>query len=189
MVLYRHAGKSIGAALLLLAAAPALAQEGGFADGPNGAATHASGFVCPLKIDTFERDATGLRDAGTGADYCAYSALSGVYGTVIIMALPSPFDPKNVLAPEFRVQEGTDGHLISEAMQKIAAIPVYTRVYETARLQSRQYRTLYASTAVGAWSIVAIVEYAHPQDQDLASTFLSAIYGEAVKDIGVSAGQ
>jgi len=87
------------------------------------------------------------------------------------MALPSPFDPKNVLAPEFRVQEGTDGHLIDEAMQKIAAIPVYTRSYETARLQSRQYRTLYASAAVGAWSIVAIVEYAHPQDNDMANAF------------------
>jgi len=185
---HRHAGKGIAAALLLLAGAPALAQEGGFADGPNGAATHTSGFVCPLKIGTFARDAIGLRDSGTGADYCAYSALSGVYGTVIIMALPSPFDPKNVLAPEFRIQEGTDGHLIDEAMQKIEAIPVYTRSYETARLQSRQYRTLYASAAVGAWSIVAIVEYAYPQDKDMASAFLAAIYSEAVKDIGIPAG-
>ncbi len=188
MVLYRHAGKGIAAALLLLAAVPALAQEGGFADGPNGAAIHVSGFVCRLKIGTFERDATGLRDAGTGADYCAYSALSGIYGTLIIRTLPSPFDPKNVLAPEFRVQEGTDGHLIDEAMQKIAAIPVYTRIYETARLQSRQYRTLYASAAVGAWSVVAIVEYAHPQDKGLANAFLAAIYGEAAKDL-VPAGQ
>lgn len=151
--------------------------------------THASGFVCPPKIGTFERDAAGLRDAGSGADYCAYSARSGIYGTVIIRTLPSPFDPKSVLAPEFRVQEGTDGHLIDETMQKIAALPVYTRVYETARLQSRQYRTLYASAAVGAWSVTVIVDYAHPQDQDMASTFLTAIYGEAVKDIGVPMGQ
>ncbi len=185
---HRHAGKGVVVVWLLLAVAPALAQEGGFGDGPNGAAIHTSGFVCPLKIGTFERDATGLRDVGSGADYCAYSALSGIYGTVIIMALPSPFDPKNVLAPEFRVQEGTDGHLIGEEMQRIATIPVYTRVYETARLQSRQYRTLYASGAVGAWSVAVIVEYAQPQDKAIASTFLTAIYGEAVKDIGVLTG-
>jgi hypothetical protein len=185
---HRHAGKGVVVAWLLLAVAPALAQEGGFGDGPNGAAIHTSGFVCPPKVGTFERDATGLRDAESGADYCAYSGLSGVYGTVIIRTLPSPFDPKNVLAPEFRVQEGTDGHLIGEEMQRIAAIPVYTRVYETARLQSRQYRTLYASTAVGAWSVVVIVEYAYPQDKDMASAFLAAIYGKAVKDIGVPAG-
>ena len=161
--------------------APGLAQESGFHDGPDGAVVHVSGFVCPAKIGSFVRDANGLRDPGTGADYCAYSALSGVYGTVIVMPLPPVFDPRSVLAPEFRIQEGVHGHLVDELFQPVGPVPVYRRIYETDRLPARQYRTLYACAAVGAWAVVTIVEYSEPGERDAAPVFLNAVYGAAAK--------
>lgn len=176
---------ALAVAGFLLSVAPALAQDAGFTAGPNNAKVHASGFICPLKIGPFERDVAGLRSPVTGADYCAYSAPSGIYGTVIIMALPSPFDPKVTLASEFGVEEGTHSRLIpdTEKTQQIGSIPVYQRAYETARIETRAYRTLYASAAVGAWAVTAIVEYSYPQDKTIAAAFLAAVYGEAAKDL------
>ena len=59
-----------------------------FADGADGAKVHvASGFVCPAKIGAFERDAVGESDPEAGADFCAYAALDGVYGTIRLVSV------------------------------------------------------------------------------------------------------
>lgn len=178
------------AATLLAGLAQAADEDiEGFAEGPNGSVVHsASGFVCPLKIGEFERDAAGQRDPDRNADYCAYSALSGVYGTVIIMPLPANFDPKDTLKGEFAVQEGTGGTVLGETVQTVgagnAALPVYMRTYETARLESLHYRTLFANAAVGAWSVAVILEYAHPRDGELQTGFLTAVFAAAQRQIG-----
>lgn len=161
----------------------------GFTNGPNNTTVHdASGFICPLKIATFERDVAGPRDPERGADYCAYSALSGVYGTIIIMPLPSTFEPKAMLASEFAIQEGTGGQVIAETVQPVgaAAMPLYLRTYETARLESLHYRTLFASAAVGAWAVQVILEYAHPRDKEIQTDFLNSVYAAAQREIGTT---
>ncbi len=170
---------------LLFGAAQAENEEG-FSEGPNGAMVHSpSGFVCPLKIDIFERDAVGRRDPSRNSDYCAYSALSGVYGTIIIMPLGSTFDPKESLAGEFT---GTEGSVIGETVQPVgrsgASLPVYLRTYETARLESVRYRTLFADAAVGAWSVEVIVEYADPRDREAETAFLNSVYAAAQRELG-----
>lgn len=179
-------------ALPLAFAAGAAEDMDAFGEGAGGAVVHvASGFVCPLKIGGFERDAAGRRDPGRDADYCAYSSLSGVYGTIVIMPLPATFDPKESLQGEFAVQEGTGGTVIGESVQNVgapgASIPVYMRTYETARLESLHYRTLFANAAVGAWSVQLILEYAHPRDVDLEKGFLNSVYAAAQHDLGVPA--
>jgi hypothetical protein len=186
-----HMRKTAWFAVALLAgSAQAQDNNNGFTDGPNNTTVHeASGFICPLKIATFERDAAGPRDPERGADYCAYSALSGVYGTIIIMPLPSSFDPKAILSGEFAVQEGTGGRVIDERIQPVgnAATPVYLRTYETTRLESLHYRTLFASAAVGAWAVQVILEYAHPRDKEIQTDFLNAVYSAAQHEIGTTA--
>src|ERR1700742_3900873 len=95
--------------LTALAPAMALAQTAGdvFADGPGNTKVHAaSGFACPLQIGHLERDAVGERDPSQAADFCAYSALDGVYGTITLAALKGPYDPKAALVPDFQEQEG-----------------------------------------------------------------------------------
>jgi len=172
------------ALLSLLLLAPAHAGEV-FTDGAAGAKVHeSSGFVCPLKVAGFERDAVGVRDPQAKADYCAYSALDGVYGSVVLQPLPKSYDPKAVLAADFAVQEGSGGKLLSEWVQpvgpKAAPLTVYLRSYETAHLETLHYRTLFASAAVGAWAVQVTVEYADPRDKDLEQAFLEATYAAAV---------
>lgn len=173
---------------LVLTAAHADEVEG-FAEGPSGAMVHGpSGFVCPPKIGAFERDAVGRRNPQRDSDYCAYSALSGVYGTIIILPLPSTFDPKESLAGEFALQEGTGGTVIGENVQQVgapgASVPVYLRTYENARLDSVHCRTLFAAAAVGAWSIQVIVEYVDPRDRETEKDFLDSVYAAAQREIG-----
>lgn len=160
-----------------------------FTDGAGGSKVHEpSGFVCPLKIGEFQRDAVGQKDPETGTDYCSYSALDGVYGSVMLRPLPKDYDPKAMLAPEFTVQEGTGGSMLNEWLQPIgpknAPLSVYLRAYETARLETQHYRTLFASAAVGAWTIQVTVEYADPKDRDLEQAFLTAAYAAAAREIG-----
>ena len=156
-----------------------------FSDGANGIKVHvASGFVCPLKIDAFERDAVGERDPELHADYCAYSALDGVYASVMLRPLPASYDPKAMLAADFTVQEGAGGAMIGETIQSIgpknAPLPVFVRTYETARTESVRYRTLFASAAVGSWAVQVTVEYADPRDKDLQVSFVETAYASAV---------
>jgi hypothetical protein len=165
--------------------AAAQAQTDPFADGANGAKVHsASGFICPLQIGSFERDAVGERNPQTGADYCAYSALDGVYGTITLAPLPKTYDPVAMLAPDFVVQEGTGGRVVGDGLKtlgtKAAPLSVYTRSYETAKLEGSHYRTLFASAAVGAWAVDVTIEYAEPRYDEIKTAFLNAAYAAAL---------
>ncbi len=159
-----------------------------FADAANGAKVHsASGFVCPQQVGHFERDAVGERDPQAGADFCAYSALDGVYGTITLVPLRGGYDPKAMLAPQFVVQEGTGGRMVGETTvllgPKPAPLPVYTRTYETAKLEALHYKILFASAAVGPWAVEVTVEYADPRDNDNEADFLNTAYAQAVAKI------
>lgn len=160
--------------------------EESFLSQDNGAALHElSGFVCPAKIGVFELDAYGKRENG---DYCAYSGLSGLYGTVMLHPLPAAYDPAAGLAPEFRKVEGLGGHVVAETVQLVgpgdAPLSVFLRTYDVARLDALTYRTQFASAAAGAWAVDVIVEYAYPRDKEDQTAFITAIYGEAAKDLG-----
>ena len=162
-----------------------------FVNGANGAKTHTpSGFVCPLHIGVFERDAVGERDPKSLSDFCAYSALDGVYGTVTLVPLHGAFDPEAMLTPEFAVQEGTGSKLIGEETQTLgptsAPLSVYTRTYETTKVVAQRYRILFSSAAVGNWAVEVTLEYADPHDILIKSDFLNSVYASAIRQIGVS---
>jgi hypothetical protein len=174
----------------LVSAVSARAQDptDPFTDGANGAKVHsASGFVCPQQIGHFERDAVGELDPQAGSDFCAYSALDGVYGTITLAPLHGAYDPKAMLAPEFVVQEGTGGRMLGETTQsqgpKTAPLSVYTRTYETANLATMHYRVLFAGAAVGSWAVQVTIEYADPRDNDNETAFLNAAYAQALAEI------
>lgn len=189
--------RSIGGAFVFMCIASAMAAHAqdaadSFADGANGAKVHsASGFVCPQQIGHFERDAVGERDPQAGADFCAYSALDGVYGTVTLVPLRGAYDPKAMLTPDFVVQEGTGGRMVGETTQllgqKTAPLSVYVRSYETTKLETLHYRILFASAAVGPWAVQVNIEYADPRDTDKEADFLNAVYGEAMAKIAGAA--
>lgn len=155
--------------------------------GSEGKLHTASGFVCPQFIDHFERDAYGERDPSIGADYCLYSARDGVYGTITLTPLKGPYDPKTALAREFAEQEGIGGKIVGETTAAIgggaAPISVYSRTYETARLENDHYRIQFASGAVGNWAIEATIEYSSPRDDDRQRAFLDAVFKEALVHI------
>lgn len=162
-----------------------------FADGANGAKVHvASGFVCPAKIGIFERDAVGETDPQTGADFCAYSALDGVYGTIKLQPLQGAYDPKQALADDFAEQQGTGGKQISEGTVNIATdghsqpLSVYMRSYETAKLEDLHYRVTYTGTTIGNWAVQTTLEYAEPRDTNEAQQFLRAVYAGGSAEIG-----
>lgn len=174
---------------LLLGPATAHAQDGDvFSDAANNAKVHAaSGFVCPGKIGMFERDAVGARDPETNADFCAYSALDGVYGTITLQRLSGPYDPKTALTPDFIEQQGIGGKIIGEGTARLglpgATLSVFTRAYETTSLEDLHYRTLFSASAVGNWAVQVTLEYATPRDDAVEKDFLNAVYAEAVRKI------
>lgn len=179
----------------VLALGVTIASAGGqdmsdpFANGANGAKIHTpSGFVCPMHIGVFERDAVGERDPKSSSDFCAYSALDGVYGTVTLLPLHGAFDPKALLTPDFAVQEGTGSKLVGEETQtlgpKSAPLSVYTRNYETTKVAAQRYRILFSSAAVGNWAVDVTLEYADPHDIAIKSDFLNSVYASAVRQIG-----
>ncbi|HWA91557.1 MAG TPA: hypothetical protein VG889_16080 [Rhizomicrobium sp.] len=172
--------------LTLLAPALAQAQDSDdvFADAAGGAKVHvASRFVCPAKIGMFERDAVGERDPEASADFCAYSALDGVYGTITLAPLTGPYDPKAALAPDFVEQEGTGGKTIAEAPLKLGGTSVYTRTYQTTSLEDIHYRVLFAASAVGPWAVQVTMEYASPRDDAVKSEFLNTVYASALETL------
>jgi hypothetical protein len=174
------------AALLMASVAHAQDLGEGFTDAKDGGKTHAaSGFVCPAKIGLFERDAVGQKDSEDGADFCAYSALDGTYGTVIIRLLNGPYDPKAALAPDFVEQEGIGAHRVAEATVKVPGQPlgIYTRTYETSKLESLHYKMLFSGAAVGNWAVETTIEYADPRDNTEEKEFLNTVYAEALKKI------
>ncbi len=176
-----------------LAIIPAFAQDANteaFVDARDGAKLHsASGFACPAKIGLFERDAVGEADPQNGADFCAYSALDGVYGTIKLTPLGAPYDAKTSLAAGFIEQEGTGGKRIAEGIAhlpaKAGALPlsVYTRTYETAKLEDLHYRVVFAGAQFKNWAVEAIIEYADPRDTPVEDQFLHAVYAAAESEI------
>jgi hypothetical protein len=182
---------------LALSAAPAFAQttdidafkDAGKDAGDDAKVHSASGFVCPLFIGHFERDAYGERDPSLGSDFCAYSARDGVYGTITLTPLKGvAYDPKTALQAEYTEQEGIGGKMVGEKQiaigaGKIAPIAVYTRTYETAALETLHYRILFSGGTIGNWALEATVEFATPRDDDAVHDFLEAVYSEALKHI------
>jgi hypothetical protein len=172
-------------AALTFAVAPAFADDDAFADAKNGAKQHvASGFVCPQKIGRFERDAVGVRDPQNVKDYCAYSARDGVYGTIVLMPVKSGFDPKEMLAADFVVQEGTGGKKSSENTLQLGSdgsLSVYARTYDAAKIEAVRYRVLFTCAAVGNWAIEVVAEYGDPRDKDAKNEFLTTVYDSALK--------
>lgn len=175
--------------IIALLSAPALAQDSAdvFTDAAGGVKVHAaSGFVCPLQIGHFERDAVGERDPSTGTDFCAYSALDGVYGTITLMPLKGPYDPKTALVPEFVEQEGTGGRMIGEGPMKLAGQSVYARKYETTSLEDARYRVLFAASAAGPWAVEVTMEYASPRDDAVEQEFLETVFAAAFKKLAAA---
>jgi len=178
--------------LATMGAAHAQDSSDPFADAAGGAKVHkASGFVCPMQIGPFERDAAGERDPQAQSDFCAYSALDGVYGTVTLQPLPGTYDPKALLSPDFVVQEGIGGQIVGEVTRTLGAkgapLAVYTRTYGTAKIETLHYRIAFASAAVGPWAVDVTVEYADPRDNETEADFLSAVYGEVQAKIAAPA--
>ena len=174
-----------------LAVSPTLAQTtdiDAFKDGADEAKVHsASGFVCPLFIGHFERDAFGERAPMLGSDFCAYSSLDGVYGTITLTPLKAAYDPKTALAQEFTEQEGIGGKIVGESTVKLGGgampISVYSRTYETAALETLHYRILFSTGTVGTWAVEATVEFATPRDDEKLRDFLNSVYTEALVHI------
>jgi len=179
-----------GLCFVCFLALPAWAQTTNiddFKDGRDEAKVHVSGFVCPQFIGHFERDAFGERNPGVKSDFCAYSALDGVYGTITIAPLTAPFDPKGVLAEEFAEQDGSSGKSIGEGTAFLGGgkdpIKVFTRTYETAALETLHYRIQFAVGTIGNWVVQATFEYATPRDDDKQRDFLNAVFAEAIAHI------
>ncbi len=167
--------------------APALGQAGAntFKERDDGAKIHRSGFVCPQKIGPFERDAAGEADTETNSDFCAYSDIGGVYGTIKLTPLTGNYDPKASLASDFGVQEATGGQRIAEKAIKLERSPlsIYTRTYSTAHAETLEYRILFAGAALRGWAVEVTVEYADPRDAQTEAEFLHAIYAAAARQI------
>jgi hypothetical protein len=182
------------ASLTILIASPSFAQVVAgdtFSDGRDGAKVHvASGYVCPAKIGLFERDAVGESDPSAGADFCAYSTQDGVYGTIKLTPVPGNYDPKVSLVRDFTEQEATGGKKIFEgnvdqpAKSGAPPITIYTRSYETSKLEDLHYRVLFAGADVKSWAVEAVIEYADPRDASLEQEFLHAVYIAAQNGIG-----
>jgi hypothetical protein len=183
-----------GATILMASGATAQTVAGDtFSDGASGAKVHmASKFVCPAKIGPFERDAVGETDPETGADFCAYAALDGVYGTIKLVPLHGAYDAKLSLAQDFVEAEGAGGKRIEERDLAIitvshgSAVSVYTRTYETAKLEDLHYRIQFAGAAIGNWVVETAIEFAEPRDLAEAQSFLRAVYGSAKNEIAAA---
>lgn len=181
---------AISAAICVASACEAQTVAGDtFADGADGAKVHvASKFVCPAKIGPFERDAAGESDPGTGADFCAYAALDGVYGTIRLVPLHGSYDAKESLADDFAEQEGVGARKIYESQAPLATpqsppVPIYTRTYETAKLEDLHYRVEFTGAAIGDWAVETTIEFAEPRDVPEAQSFLRAVYEAAQNEI------
>ena len=181
------------AALLVLGTSSAWAQGAApvdasavFKDGPKGEKIHiASGFACPERIGRYVRDAVGESDLLAGTDFCSYYALDGVYGTVKLTPRRGRYDPASSLTSAFVEQEGIGakdvGQKTVELGPKGDQAKVYTRTYETARLETLHYRIAFSGAAVGKWIVETAVEYAEPRDDQVRQNFLNAVYGAALR--------
>jgi hypothetical protein len=176
--------------LLVFTALPAFAQTtdiDAFKDAPDEAKVHVSGFVCPQFIGHFERDAFGERNPSIKSDFCGYSALDGVYGTITLTPLTGPFDAKASLVDEFAEQDGSSAKSIGEGTAFAGGgknpIKVYTRTYETAALETLHYRIQFSVGTIGNWAVRVTTEFATPRDDDKQRDFLNTAFAEAIAHI------
>ena len=161
-----------------------------FTDTRDGGKLHtASGFVCPAGIGAFERDTVGESDTGKHADFCAYSARNGIYGTIKLVPISGVYDAHDLLAPDFAVTESSGARPIADGAVVLAARPtpllIYARTYETAKLQDLHYRVLFSCARFGNWVVETTIEYADPRDVGLEDQFLHAVYAAAEREIAV----
>jgi hypothetical protein len=173
-----------------LLASPALAQNTAldtFNDGADNAKIHKSGFVCPLHLGQFERDAAGQSDIGSGADFCSYAALDGVYGTITLIPLTGTYDPKTSMAQQFTEQEQTGGRKISEGDVKLGGSTVYARTYETSKLEDLHYRVTFAGAGLNGWAVEVTTEFADSRDTPEQKDFLDSVYSAAISEIKAAA--
>jgi hypothetical protein len=176
-------------AIFLLAgllAGPAFAQNTAldtFNDGADNAKVHKSGFVCPLHLGQFERDAAGQSDIDSGADFCSYAALDGVYGTITLIPLTGAYDPKTSMVQQFTEQEQTGGRKIAEGDVKLGGSTVYARTYETSKLEDLHYCVTFAGVGLNGWAVEVTTEFADPRDTPEQKDFLDAVYEAAAKEI------
>lgn len=159
-----------------------------FADVHDGGKQHtASGFICPAKIGAFERDAVGESNPGTHTDFCAYSALNGVYATIKLVPLDGPYNPQNALAPGFIEQESLGGKPVADGVVMLGVKPeplaIYARTYETTKLEDLRYRVLFAGAQFQNWAVETTIEYADPRDTAVEDQFLHAVYAAARSEI------
>ncbi len=173
-----------------LFASAAFAQPAGmdvFAEGKNGDKIHtASGFVCPHAIGTFVRDAAGETDPERQTASCNYSTLDGVYGIITLVPLKDGYDPKNSLASQFEETQTTGGKMVWQGTVKIGKPPlaVYSRIYQTAKLEDLKYSVLFSGSVVKNWAVETTIEYADPRDTPEKTAFLNAVYEAALAEIG-----
>ena len=159
-----------------------------FKDGPKGEKIHiASNFACPDRIGRYIRDAVGESDLESGSDFCSYYALDGVYGTVTLTPLRGAYNPARSLSSEFIQQEGIGAKKVGEKTIELGPkgkqLKVYTRTYETARLETLHYRITYSGAAYKGWIVETTTEYAEPRDDAVNKEFLDWVYGPALKDV------
>lgn len=169
---------------------PAMAQnkaDDDFMAAKDNAKLHvASGYVCQAREGRFERDAVGNTDVELGADFCAYSGLDGAYATVTLSPLRSGYNPKTSLTPQFEEQQATGGRMIGQKTVSFGEPPlsVYTRQYETSKLENLVYTVEFASAAVRNWVVEVTLEYADPRDTPESKDFLKKVYLQAMAQIG-----
>lgn len=188
----------VALAALCLASAPAAAAppvldaSAVFRDGPNGEKIHiASGFVCPVHVGRFVRDAVGERDLATHTDFCSYYGFDGVYGTLTIGPQTGAYDPLQSLAPKFEQEEAIAAKQVAQGTLAFAAKPaplaVFSRAYETSHLETLHYRIAFTGAAVSGWVVETATEYAEPRDNAVQQAFLNWVYGSAVGALGTGA--
>jgi hypothetical protein len=182
----------LGGALFVLPAfvLPAMAQnkaDDDFMTAKDNAKLHvASGYICQAHEGRFERDAVGNVDLALGTDFCAYSGLDGAYATITLSPLRSGYNPKTSLTPQFEEQQATGGRMIGQKTVSFGEPPlsVYTRQYETSKLENLVYTVEFTSAAVRNWVVEVTLEYADPRDTPESKDFLKKVYLQAMTQIG-----
>jgi hypothetical protein len=182
----------LGGAMFVLPAfvLPAMAQnkaDDDFMTAKDNAKLHvASGYICQAHEGRFERDAVGNVDLALGTDFCAYSGLDGAYATITLSPLRSGYNPKTSLTPQFEEQQATGGRMIGQKTVSFGEPPlsVYTRQYETSKLENLVYTVEFASAAVRNWVVEVTLEYADPRDTPESKDFLKKVYLQAMTQIG-----
>jgi hypothetical protein len=182
----------LGGAMFVLPAfvLPAVAQnkaDDDFMTAKDNAKLHvASGYICQAHEGRFERDAVGNVDLALGTDFCAYSGLDGAYATITLSPLRSGYNPKTSLTPQFEEQQATGGRMIGQKTVSFGEPPlsVYTRQYETSKLENLVYTVEFTSAAVRNWVVEVTLEYADPRDTPESKDFLKKVYLQAMTQIG-----